>query len=685
MKTSPKPSPDPAPGQASLFRRTPPAFALVFALAAAATLANLPTPVARASTLTASDGAAGDGFGFSVSLFADGGSALVGAYLHNSKGTESGAAYYYKGLDGKSGTVNETVKLLVSDGVEYDWFGRSVSLSGNNALICADQDDTYSGAAYYYHGLDQVSGNTTTETVKLITSSGYTYGNYFGLSVSLSGNNALVGSYNGFTDYGAGAAYYYKELAGKNGTVYEDVHLFASDGAADGQYDAATFGNSVSLSGDNALVGAPAAGNNGGNSGSAYYYKDLNNVDSNTTEHEFPEERNATYETVKLLASDGAANDHFGESVSLSADSALVGAVFSDDNGKTNSGSAYYYKELNDVDRNTTRLELPEGRNATYETVKLLASDSATNDHFGTSLSLSADNALVGAPEADDKGNNSGSVYYYKKLNEKTGMVNEDIKLLATDGAGGDWFGNSVSLDGDRFIIGAPGRQTYAGNAYAGDIRAFTTLDADNGTGTGTTLATDGLSFVSRTDWIIGATNANNTVTLTAGDTADITATDKAVYIGQTAGADNNTLHIEGTLTATTVYVGADGATGNTLRFTTAALDNLDIGTLYLDTGNFLEFENADHAIDHEDVAALLSGTTVRVRDSEGGWATLTGDNATTLLVKTVAEDATGGVWTRFTTFSATAVPEPAAYAALAGLTLLAIAATLRRFCSKRV
>jgi hypothetical protein len=515
----------------------------IFAFAiAAATQANLPTPPARASTLTATDGAEYDFFGWSVSQ--SGANALVGAYQDDDKGENSGSAYYYQRLntvDTETGTINQTVKLLATDGAASDQFGRTLSLSGDNALVGAYQHDA-----------------------------------------------------NGKSN--SGAAYYYQGLTGQTGTVTQ---------------------------------------------------------------------------TAKLVATDGAANDYFGDSVSLSGDNALVGAYQHDANGKNNSGSAYYYQGLT-------------GQTGTVnQTVKLLASDGDTSDEFGCSVSLSGDNALVGAYGDDDKGSSSGSAYYFNGLNTvdpETGTVTQDVKLLATDGAMFGNFGNSVSLDGDRFVIGAyqaTVNGVATGKAYAGDIRAFTTLDV----GDGTALATDGLSFVSQTNWIIGATTANNTVTLTAGDTADITAPDAAVYIGQTAGADNNTLILEGALKTNDVHVGTDGATGNTLRLTTAALALLDLGTLYLDAGNYLEIEGAN--LDNDAVYTLLSlsGATVQVRGSEGGtWATLDGANATTLLANAGQVDGPDGIWTRFTTFDApAAVPEPATWAALAGLALLTYALVVRR------
>ncbi|MDR1284082.1 MAG: FG-GAP repeat protein [Opitutaceae bacterium] len=670
MKTSqnPNPTPEPNPGHAPQFRRTQPAFALALAFAvAAATLANSLSPTARASTLTASDGAANDVFGQSAS--ASGSGALVGATGYPFYGNYNNSVYYYNGLDSVNGnSTTETVKLIAADAAAGDQFGYRVSLSGANALVGAYQHDANgkndSGAAYYYKGLDAVPQDSPVpETVKLIASDGAAQDS-FGRSVSLSGADALVGAWHADgKENDSGAAYYYKGLDAvdpQDSPVPETVKLIASDGAA-GDY----FGTSVSLSGADALVGAVGDDNGGNWNGAAYYYKGLDAVAPQTTQ---------VIETVKLIASDGAGSGEveFGGSVSLSGANALVTAS-SHNNYR---GAAYYYQGLDTVDSQTDPVT---------ETVKLLASDGADEAYFGSSGSLSGYNALVGASSvSEDEEYNIGAAYYYKGLDAvgpQNSPVYETVKLLASDGAAGAFFGTSVSLDGDRFVISAHQATvngvTRAGKAYAGDIRAFTTLDAGNGTA----LATDGLSFVSQTDWIIGAETANNTVTLTAGDTATVTADGKAVYIGQNAGADNNTLLIEGALTATTVYVGAADTVGNTLRFTTAALDTLTIGTVYLDAGNFLDFEDADHAIDLEDVATLLSGATVRVRDSSSeGWVLLTTDNAATLLVKMQdVEDGTGGTWSRFTPFTASPVPEPATWAALAGLALLAFAVALRR------
>ena len=138
---------------------------------------------------------------------------------------------------------------------------------------------------------------------------------------------------------------------------------------------------------------------------------------------------------AKLLASDGAAGDRFGI-VSLSGDTALIGAHYDDDNG-IDSGSAYVFTRT--------------GTTWTQQ-AKLLASDGAAGDHFGASVSLDGDTALIGAHRMMTTELDSGSAYVFTR----TGTTwTQQAKLLASDGAAGDWFGATVSLYGDTALIGA--------------------------------------------------------------------------------------------------------------------------------------------------------------------------------------------------------------------------------------
>ena len=279
--------------------------------------------------LVPNDGAVNDWFGYSVSISSDGNVALVGAINDDDKGTDSGSAYIF--TKQANGSYTQTQKLLASDGAETDYFGHSVSISGdgNVALVGAYQDDdkgANSGSAYIF--TKQANG-VYTQTRKLVATDGDAY-DVFGYSVSISGDGsvALVGAY-GDRDKGgdSGSAYIFTKQA--NGSYTQNSKLVASDGA---DYD--QFGISVSISSDGSvvLVGARGDSDKGAFSGSAYI---------------FTKQANGSYtQTRKLVPSDGAARDNFGISVSISGDGgvALIGACVNRGSGSTYSGSAYIFK-----------------------------------------------------------------------------------------------------------------------------------------------------------------------------------------------------------------------------------------------------------------------------------------------------------------------------------------------------
>ncbi len=369
-------------------------------------------------TLTPAEGAALDLFGASVSLSGD--RALVGAQGDDDNGSSSGSVYVFD-FDGTS--WSETVKLTPADGSAEDFFGHSVSLSGDRALIGADFDDDNgpnSGSAYVF----DFDGTSWSETVKLTPADGMA-GDQFGVSVSLSEDRALIGASRD-DDYGtdSGSAYIF-DLDGKSWS--ETTKLTPADGSASYR-----FGLSTSLSEDRALVGARNGSNDVNFLGSAYVF-DLNGT--------------SWSETVKLTPADGA--DQFGQSISLSGDRAVIGADGDDDNGP-NSGSAYVF----DFDGTSWS-----------ETVKLMPADGAELDLFGSSVSLSGDRVLVGAYD-DDNGPSSGSAYVF----EFDGTSwSETVKLTPADGTLGDLFGFSVSLSGDRLLVGAPRDDDHgssSGSAY---------------------------------------------------------------------------------------------------------------------------------------------------------------------------------------------------------------------------
>ena len=220
----------------------------------------------------------------------------------------------------------EVVKLTASDAAAFDDFGVSVSISGNTAIVGAQLDDdagSNSGSAYIF----VKSGTTWTQEAKLTASDGATEV-LFGGSVSISGNTVIVGA-RGDNDGGAksGSAYVFvKPSGGWAGSLNEDAKLTASDAAA-----LDVFGRAVSISGDTIIVGANSDDDGGTNSGSAYVFVKPGGGWAGSLN-----------EDAKLTASDAAAFDIFGQFATISGDNVIVGARFNDDAG-TNSGSAYIF------------------------------------------------------------------------------------------------------------------------------------------------------------------------------------------------------------------------------------------------------------------------------------------------------------------------------------------------------
>ena len=255
------------------------------------------------------DGAAGYQYGRSVSISGD--YVVVGSPGDNDNGSQSGSAYVFK----RSGTSwAQEAKLLASDGAASDVFGWSVAISGDYAVVGAIGASSGLGSAYVFLR----SGTSWSQQAKLTASDGAN-SDRFGESVAISGDYAVVGA-QGESGSGSGSAYVFK-LSGTSWT--QEAKLLPSDGATGD-----IFGFRVSISGDYAVVGAHGHDDNGSQSGSAYVFK--------RTGTSWAEE-------VKLLPSDGAAGDRFGWSVSIFGDYAAVGAYRNDDDGD-NSGSAYLFK-----------------------------------------------------------------------------------------------------------------------------------------------------------------------------------------------------------------------------------------------------------------------------------------------------------------------------------------------------
>ncbi len=151
--------------------------------------------------LLADDGAAGDRFGYSVAI--SGTTAVVGAYEDEDNGYRSGSAYLFDISD--PANPIQLFKLLPDDGAEGDWFGRSVAISGTNAIIGSSSGVT--GSAYLF------DTDTGQQIAKLLAKDGAA-GDDFGRSVAISGATAIIGA-PGDDDNGdrSGSAYVFDAAA----------------------------------------------------------------------------------------------------------------------------------------------------------------------------------------------------------------------------------------------------------------------------------------------------------------------------------------------------------------------------------------------------------------------------------------------------------------------------------------
>ncbi|MEP5255318.1 MAG: T9SS type A sorting domain-containing protein [Winogradskyella arenosi] len=425
---------------------------------------------------TASDGAAYDQFGNSVAI--DGDYAIVGAYGNDDAGSESGSAYIYM----RSGnTWIEQAKLTASDAADGDRFGFSVAIAGDYAIVGAYLDDdagSESGSAYIF----MRSGNSWTEQAKL-TASDAAYDDEFGRSVAIAGDYAIVGAYRDNDAGGDSGSAYIFIRSGNSWT--EQTKLTASDAAGGDE-----FGFSVAIAGDYAIVGAYKDDDAGSHSGSAYI---------------FMRSGNSWTEQTKLTASDAAESDRFGYSVAIAGDYAIVGANYDDDAG-SNSGSAYIFKRSG---------------NSWTEQAKLTASDAAYGDIFGWSVAIKDEYAIIGAVLSDDAGYyDSGSAYIFKRSGNSW---TEQSKLVASDGATYDQFGNSVAIDGDYAIVGAPGNDdegSRSGSAYFFEREIVLTYTYNNGwlssNPDGVATASD-VIIIAEGNATINSNTSANTVTVNPG------------------------------------------------------------------------------------------------------------------------------------------------------------------------
>ncbi len=299
---------------------------------------------------------------------------VSGSKENDSVATDAGVAKIFHKTDLGWGSG---VTLVASDGAESDYFGCSVSISGNYAVIGASGEDekgTDAGAAYIFH---RIGTNAWDTGVKLLASDDGAAGDSFGCSVSINGDYVVIGATGADTTVSDTGAVYVFHRTGTNAWE-KTAKLVAPDGETDDR-----FGTSVAIDGDYAIVGAMFESSKGYRAGAAYvFYRDTSNGwDSGT----------------QLLAPDGQPSDYFGRSVAIEGNYIVVGAEYNDnDNGK-DSGAVYIFART--------------GVNKWEFIKKITAPDGVADDWFGKSVSISGSYVIGGAYHNNESGSLAGAVY----------------------------------------------------------------------------------------------------------------------------------------------------------------------------------------------------------------------------------------------------------------------------------
>ena len=359
-----------------------------------------------------------DGFGFAVAV--SGERAVIRAKFWEGPG---GAARIYERSGANWSWVAE---LVADDHAPGTGFANALAIDADRVVVGAKWDHVHevmTGSAYVF----EYGEGSWSQVAKLIADDG-AEGDFFGSSVAISGDYAVVGAiYDG-----PGSAYVFERQL--EGEWVQAQKLTASDGQRGDE-----FGKSVAVSGDVIVVGAWCDDDLGWNAGAGYV---------------FERSTNGTWlEVAKLLPSDGLFLAGIGRSVAVGGHRALVGAPGA--NGQVEAtGAVYAFERTRDGEW--------------LEVGKLFATDGENSDDFGISVTLDGHTALLGARGDDDHGQSSGSAYVF--VREWDGTWTEVAKFAVDDGEAWDYFGNSVAVSGNIGVVGMwpndPNNPPKPGKAY---------------------------------------------------------------------------------------------------------------------------------------------------------------------------------------------------------------------------
>jgi hypothetical protein len=285
-------------------------------------------------------------------------------------------------------------------------FGSAASLDGSLALLGADGEDSFHGAAYFY-----AKGDDGWTDLQRITPDDPNAAE-FGFRTMLRDDIAIVTADMSGPNTGQGSAYVFSP----NGTTWTQTQILSlADGTG---FD--NFGSAIALDGDRLVIGAHGVvfGDNFGQ-GAAYF---------------FTRSASGFTQAQQIIADDGALNDNFGNSAAMVGDTLFIGANGATVDGVALEGAVYAYAF--------------DGEQW-QQVQKITESSGAQFDFFGISLAFDGTTLMVGATES---GGGPGSVYVF--TNDGTSWVQQQ-RITVDDLVSGANFGNAIALHEDGALISA--------------------------------------------------------------------------------------------------------------------------------------------------------------------------------------------------------------------------------------
>jgi hypothetical protein len=355
---------------------------------------------------------------------------LIGAHQDDVNGYASGALYIFSKTAGED-QFREVEKIVPDDGDVEEFFGYSIDISGQWAVVGSHHDSDYGGSSGSAFILKH--NGTRWQIDRKLLPGDPKAGDEYGKAARISGNTIAIGCFLD-DDQGtnSGSVYLYS-LTDDHWIEIEEIYPDDPE-----KYD--QFGNFLSIDQEILAVGVPEKQDNGPKSGCAYIFE-------RSGDHKW-------LQTAKLIPGDISEGDEFGQAINIHNEKMVVGA-YKHDGLHEDGGAVYVFVKNGD---------------AWEQVQKIISPDNEEGDHFGNAVYQNGKLLVAGAYFDDDNGSKSGSVYLYKWVNDSYQFL---TKLVSSDGGFGDAFGSAVAIDSNYLVVGAYADSDngfFSGSAYVYEI-----------------------------------------------------------------------------------------------------------------------------------------------------------------------------------------------------------------------